>query len=158
MTPIVYENWVIASSYQAGLIGIKITKVGEEWKAERAWNQKNMGINFSSPVAVGPYLCGLTSGRKWICADIRTGEVMWTKPELFSSSMEKDFAGFIAMKDRLLVLTYSGQLLLVAADPKEFRLISGVKICEETWCNPAYSDGRLFLRDNKELKCISLLP
>jgi len=158
VTPVVFEDMVVAASYQAGLIGIRVTHEGNQWKAERAWLQKSLGINFSSPVAVGPYLYGLAPGRKLICVDMRTGEPMWTKTDVFSGSIEKDYAAFVVMKDRILILAYNGQLLLIAADPKEFRLIGCVNICGDTWCNPAYSDGRLFLRDEKELKCLSLLP
>ena len=83
---------------------------------------------------------------------------MWTKPDVFSGSIEKDYAAFVVMKDRILILAYNGQLLLIEADPKEVRLMGSVNICGDTWCNPAYSDGRLILRDEKELKCLSLLP
>jgi hypothetical protein len=49
-------------------------------------------------------------------------------------------------------------LLLVAADPKECRVISKVQICGQNWCNPAYADGKLFLRDAQELRCVQLMP
>ena len=37
--------------------------------------------------------------------------------------------------------------LRFAADPKEAREISRSQVCGANWCNPAYVDGRLFLRD-----------
>ena len=58
----------------------------------------------------------------------------------------------------LLVLTDGGQLVLVAADPKEFHEIARAQVCGRTWCTPAYADGKLFVRDARELVCVSLLP
>jgi len=46
----------------------------------------------------------------------------------------------------------------VAADPKECRLVSKTQVCGKNWCNPAYADGRLFLRDAQELRCVQLMP
>jgi hypothetical protein len=56
------------------------------------------------------------------------------------------------------VLTDTGDLLLISADPKEFRLLGEMKVCGDNWCNPAYVDGKLFLRDKEELLCVALLP
>ena len=48
--------------------------------------------------------------------------------------------------------------MLVAADPKEFKELGRVQVCGANWCNPAYADGKLFLRDARELICVELLP
>jgi hypothetical protein len=57
-----------------------------------------------------------------------------------------------------LTLASSGQLVLLAADPKEAHELGRTQVCGQNWCNPAYADGRLYLRDSKELLCVSLLP
>jgi hypothetical protein len=64
----------------------------------------------------------------------------------------------VAFKDRLLILGYNGRLILVAADPAEFRLLGSAQVCGANWCNPAYVDGKLFLRDEHELKCLRIIP
>jgi len=56
----------------------------------------------------------------------------------------------------LLVLTDSGQLIQLAIDPKECREISRAQVCGNTWCNPAYVDGILYVRDNKSVTAVSL--
>jgi hypothetical protein len=61
------------------------------------------------------------------------------------------------MDKNILLLTDSGLLILFAADPKEYKEISRVQVCGLNWCNPAYVDGRLFLRDAKELLCVDLM-
>jgi hypothetical protein len=60
------------------------------------------------------------------------------------------------------MLTDGGTLVLFAADPKEPREISRVQVCGANWCNPAYVDGNLFLRDGLrqtgEWSALRLLP
>jgi outer membrane protein assembly factor BamB len=140
------------------LIGIRVTRENETFKAERAWVEKPLAINFASPVAVGQYLYGLGTGRKLNCVDIRTGQSAWSKADLFSGDLEKEHVGMLAFKDRLLILGYNGRLILVAADPAEFRLVGSAQVCGDNWCNPAYVDGKLVLRDEHELKCLRIVP
>ena len=65
------------------------------------------------------------------------------------------------MGDKILILTDSGQLVLIPADPAECREISRAQVCAMNWCNPAYADGRLYLRDGikntGELLCVELM-
>ena len=61
------------------------------------------------------------------------------------------------MKDNLFVLGDSGQAYLVAADPKECRVVSSAKVCGANWCNPAYVDGKLLTRDHESLRCLEIL-
>jgi hypothetical protein len=68
------------------------------------------------------------------------------------------YASFLVMNDNILALTDGGWLVLFAADPKECRIISKVQVCGQTWCNPAYADGNLTLRDAQELRCVQLMP
>jgi hypothetical protein len=66
------------------------------------------------------------------------------------------------MRNRILILTDGGQLVLMAADPREFREFGRAQVCAMNWCNPAYADGRLYGRDgirgDGELACVALLP
>jgi len=89
---------------------------------------------------------------------VRSGQKAWAKDGFFSGMAKTGYASFVVMNDNLLVLTDGGQLLLVAADPKECRVIGKVQVCGQNWCNPAYADGKLFLRDAQELRCVQLMP
>ena len=71
----------------------------------------------------------------------------------------KNYAALIVMGENILALADNGRLLMFAADPAAFRPVGEpVAVCGRTWCHPAYADGRLFLRDEKELMCLALLP
>ncbi len=155
-SPVVLDDLIIAGSHQAGLLGIKVTRQGDTFAAEPAYTEKRIAINFSSPVLRDGHLYGLGPAGMIFCADARTAETKWSHQ--LRAAGNKAHVGMLVLKDNILVLTDTGDLLLVSADPKEFGLISELKVCGDNWCNPAYADGKLFLRDKEELLCLSLLP
>ena len=154
-TPVVVDDIVIVSSHQAGLLGIRIVKSEAGMKAEQAWVSKESAINFASPVLVGKHLYGVGPSRNLICIDAQTGKQAWSKDGLFTNP-GRAYAGMVVMGKNILVLTDAGQLLFIAADPAEYREISRTQACGQTWCNPAYSAGRLYLRDAREMRCMEL--
>ena len=54
------------------------------------------------------------------------------------------------------MLDDNGYLTLFAADPKEFKQLAKSKVCGPTWAHPALVDGKVYLRDEKELICVPL--
>jgi outer membrane protein assembly factor BamB len=157
-TPTIIGDTVFVSSHEWGLTAVQVTPAGSGQKAQRLWTSKEAAINFASPVAVGGYLYGLGPAKNLICVDAGTGKLAWSQPGFTVADATKAHASFLVTGSNLLVLTDGGQLVLVAADPKEFREIARAQVCGRTWCNPAYADGKLFVRDTKELVCVSLLP
>ncbi len=157
-TPVFMGDMVMVASHEIGLVGVKLSRNGGDWQATKAWVKKESAINFSSPVIVGNYLYGLGPAKNIICVDVKTGAQMWSKEGYIAGAASNAHAGFIVMDKNILALTDGGQLVLFAVDPKEFKEISNVQVCGRTWCNPAYVDGKLFLRDGRELFCVNLLP
>lgn len=155
-TPVVHNDFVVVSSHQVGLMGIRLSKSG----AKQEWVSKPAAMNFASPVAVGEYLYGVGPTKNVECVEIATGKILWSKDGWVTSSADKAYAGFIVLDKNILTLTDSGTLILFAADPKEPRELGRMQVCGANWCNPAYVDGKLFLRDGNrqggEWMCISL--
>lgn len=156
-TPMAIGDTVIVSSHVAGILGIKVSKEGDGFKAEKIWANKEAAINFASPVVAGDYFYGVGTASKIVCLDGAMGEIAWDKTGYLTSDASHAHASMMVMGKNILMLSDLGELVLFAADPKEFKEISRVKICGTTWCNPPYVDGRLYVRDGKELQCIELL-
>jgi outer membrane protein assembly factor BamB len=154
-TPVACGDMVVISSHEAGLLGFRISPAGAGMKVQQAWVRMDLAINFSSPVLVGQHIFGLGPKKKLFCLDIRTGQETWAKSGVLASPAA--FVSLLVMKDNLFVLGDSGQAYLVAADPKECRVISSAKVCGRNWCNPAYVDGKLFTRDHESLRCLEVL-
>ena len=158
-TPVIVGNMVVAGSHQRGTIGAEVAPDSSgKWNANVKWESKETTLNFASPIAVGDHLYGLGPTKNVFCQEAKTGKVSWSKTGLVSTSAEKAHAAFLAMGKNLLMLTDSGELVLFAANPSEFKELGRVQICGANWCNPAYADGKLFLRDARELICVELLP
>jgi hypothetical protein len=45
---------------------------------------------------------------------------------------------------------------LVDPNPKAYRELARSKVCGATWSHPALAEGKLYLRDNKELICLQM--
>ena len=154
-TPVAFNDMVVVSSHEAGLLGFRISPHGTAMKIQQAWVRKDLAINFSSPVLVDQYLYGLGPKKNLFCLDVRSGKERWSKSNVVASPAA--FVSLLVMKDNLLVLGDSGRAYLVAADPKACRLIASTRVCGRNWCNPAYVDGKLFTRDHETLRCLELV-
>jgi hypothetical protein len=86
------------------------------------------------------------------CVEAATGKVLWSKPKV-----GKYHACLIRTgDDKLLMLEEGGNLVLFDPNPKEYKELARAKICGETWAHPALSNGRLYVRDSRELICVDL--
>jgi hypothetical protein len=54
------------------------------------------------------------------------------------------------------MLDDAGGLTLFEPSAKEFKPLCTSKVCGKTWAHPALVDGKLYLRDEKELLCVEL--
>lgn len=156
--PTVVDNIVMVASHQVGLVATRIKKDASGIKAEPAWTMAEMKINFASPVIIGKHLYGVGPAKNVVCIDTEKGTLAWEKTGVINSTPDKAHASFLVLGTNILMLNDSGQLILFAADPKEFKEVSRMQVCGFNWCNPAYVDGNLYVRDNKELQCVNLLP
>jgi outer membrane protein assembly factor BamB len=168
-TPVIVGNVVMVGSYELGLLGVEITHEpvagivtkptsATKWNASVKWNTKEHMMNFASPVAVGEYLYGLGPAKNIFCLEVKTGRTMWSKVGYTPTLAESGHAALLAMRENLLLLTDRGELVLFAANPSEFKELGRAQVCGANWCNPAYADGKLFVRDAHELICVGLLP
>ncbi|HSV74913.1 MAG TPA: PQQ-binding-like beta-propeller repeat protein [Chthonomonadales bacterium] len=158
MTPLVVGDVVVAGSWTAGLTGVRVTRADGRVRAERAWHIPTLGVNFSSPVAIGRMVYGLGPGNRLFCVDASTGRQVWVADRFFSGTVSTDWAAFMVAGNDLLIHTDSGQLLHVAVNEQGPTLRGQATVSGRNWCHPAYSGGRLFVRDGRELRCLELVP
>jgi outer membrane protein assembly factor BamB len=146
-TPVVVGDTVLVSSHQAGHFAIRITREGDAWSASQAWVSKDAAINFASPVAVDGFLYCVGPARNLVCIEASTGRIQWSQNGVFQTSADKAHGGFVTDGKRVLTLTDSGELVLLAADPQGWRPLGRTQVSGLTWCNPAYAGGVVYLRD-----------
>lgn len=152
-TPTVAGDMVVVGSFNIGLVGIKLSRTDAGVKAEQVWQTKEAMPNFSSPVLIGgTHVVGVGQGLKLFCAEVATGKIAWSA----DASLGKAHASLIVVGDKVLALGDNGELVMFAADVKQFRELGRSQVAGKNWCTPAYVDGKLFLRDARELKALEL--
>ncbi|HLJ92829.1 MAG TPA: PQQ-binding-like beta-propeller repeat protein [Gemmataceae bacterium] len=160
-TPVRAGDFLVASSITYGSVGLRLEAKDDKPSATQVWKNDSLTCYFSTPVAVGAEHLYLVSGTKppafstqatLHCIDIRTGKELWRR-----AKVGKYHAALLRTgNQKLLLLEEAGDLVLLDPDPKEYRELARSKICGETWAHPALANGRLYVRDNKEVVCLQL--
>ena len=154
-TPVIVGDTVTVNSHTLGTLCFKIQRDGRGLKAVAAWANKELKTNLATPAAVGGYLYNQGADKDYVCLDARSGEIKWSQPGFGSG--KKDYSSTLVVGKNLLVLTEDGQLLLLAANPEKYTELGRLQVCGSTWSFPAYTDGKLYVRDGRQLLCLDLL-
>jgi outer membrane protein assembly factor BamB len=158
-TPVVIGDTLVASSVTFGAMGVKLLDAS----AKEVWMKPELNCYFSTPVAVGKehlYIVTATKPSLAVkkmfctlrCIEASTGKELWNRP-----NVGKYHASLLRTGDnKLLLLEEAGNLVLVDPNPNEYKELARSKICGNTWAHPALADGKLYVRDGKELVCVPL--
>ncbi|MHC4429307.1 MAG: outer membrane protein assembly factor BamB family protein [Planctomycetota bacterium] len=134
----------VSSGYDVGGALYRIRADGETVDVELVWKSRSMKNQFSSSVLHDGHLYGFDE-KTLKCIDAGTGETLWRQREFGHGSL-------IYADGHLIVLGDRGQLALVEATPDAYRQKGGSQVFNgKTWTAPTLVDGRLYLRDEREL-------
>jgi outer membrane protein assembly factor BamB len=153
-TPVRVGDVLFGSSITLGSVGLKLKKDG----VDKLWTAPGLTCYFSTPVAVDKNIYAVTGGlgpkskATLHCIDPDTGKSTWKR-----DNVGKYHASLTRTADnKLLLVEEEGALVLVDANPKEYRELARAKICGSTWAHPAIAGGRFYIRDNNNLVCVEL--
>jgi len=115
---------------------------------------EDLAPDTSTPVVIGEKVFG-----GWVdlfCLDLNDGlKPVWTaEDEVF-----EDYVSLIGNRDRVLITTTEGELLLIDATGESYKLISRLRVFDgktEVLSHPALVGTRLFIRDSNEICCLDL--
>jgi outer membrane protein assembly factor BamB len=161
-TPIRVGDQLLASSITRGSASLGLEAKDDKTVVTKLWANEKLTCYFSTPVAVGKDHVYMVTGANPLafmtpvaelrCVEAKTGKVLWTKEKI-----GKYHASMIRTGDnKLLLLDDAGNLALLEPNAKEYKELARSKVCGETWAHPALANGRLYIRDNKELICLQL--
>jgi outer membrane protein assembly factor BamB len=156
-TPIVAADYVfISSAYNAGCALLRLIAENEDAvRVEPVYVKANrlMRNHHSSCVFRDGFLYGFDCGPGVLkCVDLRTGEERWASRGLAKGCL-------VYADGHLIVLTESGDLALIEANPEVYHekgRVKGVLKGSDCWALPAVAGGRLFLRDHTQIVCLDL--
>jgi outer membrane protein assembly factor BamB len=108
------------------------------------WENNRMKNKLSSSVYRDGHLYGLDEGIL-ACVDVATGDLCWKGGRYGHGQL-------LLAQDRLIVLTETGELALVEANPDAFvERARFAALDGRTWNNPALASGILLLRNGREM-------
>jgi outer membrane protein assembly factor BamB len=159
-TPVVLGDTLFVSSVTLGGTALKLDNSQAIPKAKELWMKKEWHCYFSTPATVGKDHIYLVTGQASLtkavanlhCVELSTGKSLWKRDKVGKYHASLARTG----DDKLLLIEEDGDMVLLQPDPKEYRELCRTKICGTTWAHPAISNGRLYIRDAKELICVEL--
>jgi outer membrane protein assembly factor BamB len=121
-------------------------KLGDSPKV--LWENTDFLSDIPSPVATDKYIFLATSFGTVVCYDAQNGNKYWEKE--FNNSI---YASPVIAEGKVYLLERSGIMHIFMAD-KEYISIGEPVLGEKSACTPAFSNGRIYLRGDKNLYCI----
>ncbi len=115
---------------------------------ELLWESDEYLSDIPSPVATDKYLFLATSYGVAVCYDAVNGTKYWEKE--FINSI---YSSPVIVENKVYLLDRTGVMHILKAD-KELTILSEPKLGEKTACTPAFTNGRIYIRGEKNLYCI----
>lgn len=146
LTPVLHEGRFFTSAYGGKSLAYAVKRDAGKFSVSTAWENKSQGY-MSTPVIIDGHAYIHLRNQRFTCIQLATGEQKWTTPKTFGK-----YWSMVANKDRILALDERGDLLLIQADPQEFKLLDERHISdEEAWAHLAVSGQQVIVRDLKGL-------
>ncbi len=141
-SPIALKNHVVISSgYKQGrAVLMELTK----GKPKEIWRNDELKTKMSSCVVKNGRVFGISEKKaRLMCLDLKTGKEVWESRD-FSQYGTLMIAG-----EHILALTEQGELVVVEANPNEFRELARAEVLNKRcWVSPVLSNGRVFCKNN----------
>jgi outer membrane protein assembly factor BamB len=149
-TPVFHDNQVFAASgYGTGGGLARLTRKGDETRAQQVYDTRSMKNHHGGFVLVNGCVYGANDPNQLVCLDFATGQVKWD---------HRAGKGSIAYADgRLYYRDQDVPMLLIEASPGGYvekgRFDQSDRSSQPAWPHPVIANGRLYLRDQDVLLC-----
>jgi outer membrane protein assembly factor BamB len=118
---------------------------------------ESLASQYCTPIARGGFLFAI-DGRddgppgEFKCIQQSTGEVIWKEPNF-------GYGSLIFADGKILATTVAGELVLIKPDTAGLHVLARARPFAGTIrALPALASGKLYLRDEHTLKCLSVKP
>jgi len=159
-TPVSVDgNVLISSGENHGSVLLKLKPNRDKFDVEDIWSSQGtrsvLRSEWQTPILLEGNLYGLdnigSAGpiTHLTCLDAASGKQLWQQPRFGKANM-------IAADGKLFFTSMTGELIVVRATPKGYEEIGRKQVSGPTRQAPALADGRLYLRDDKEIICVGI--
>jgi outer membrane protein assembly factor BamB len=172
ITPVVAGRTLYVSTAYHGTMAVELDeKLGSpkvKWSGKSNRMDKADGLHslMPNPVAAGGYLYGCCAMGEMRCLDTKTGKETWKTYDFMGGEKADCGTAFIVPHgERYWVFNDAGELFLAEMTPKGHKIVTRAKIIEPlekargrtvVWSHPAFARKCVFVRNDKEMVCVSL--
>jgi outer membrane protein assembly factor BamB len=149
---------LLTGGYNAGAAMIKIQKKEDGgFEAKELFKNATLGAHTQAPVMYKDHFYAECSTNDkfsgLVCMDMN-GKIEWQT----NRAPSFDKGGLLLVDGLLLATDGSKKLYLIDPDPSAFKPLAGVELLDQgqNWAPLALSDGKLLIRDQKNLKCVQV--
>jgi outer membrane protein assembly factor BamB len=149
VTPVRYRDLLIFSGLDQGVMAVKITRSGNTWKTEKAWENTEASFYMSSPVVYRDSLVGLSHKKRgqYVTLDARTGRLLWG-----SQGRDAGNAAILIAGDAILSLNDSAELLVFRMAGSALEPVRRYTVARSaSWAHPAISGKFIVIKDTENL-------
>ncbi len=148
---VAHNRLFVSAGYGHGAVVIELSVDGDRLSPKAVWQNTRMKNKFSSSVFYDGYVYGLDESIL-ACVDAATGELKW-------KGGRYGYGQMLLASGHVIVLTEQGEIVLVKATPESHQEIALVPAIDgKTWNHPAIADGRLLVRNGREMAAFDLRP
>jgi outer membrane protein assembly factor BamB len=150
---------LISAAENHGSTILKISKAGDAFRATSSWSSlgKNsvLRAEWQTPALADGHLFALdnigSAGpiTNLVCVRVADGEQLWTQNRFGKSNLT-------LADGKLFISTMKGELAIVKASTAGFTETARASVLRMTRQAPVISNGRLYLRDDREIVCIDV--
>lgn len=147
------DGTVLVGSEDIGLVLLDVKRADDAWGAAERWSSKAMKPSYNDFVVHRGYIYGFDGG-VFSCVDLASGKRQWKGGRYGHGQVL-----LVSDQDLLLVLSETGEVVLLAANPQKLEELARVQaITGKTWNHPVVAHGRLYVRNNEEMACFDVEP
>ncbi len=130
---------------------VKIQRVAEEYSATEVWTSRRLKPDFNDMVVYQDHIYGFDASI-FTCISLKSGEQKWK-----GGRYGKGQVLLVEESGLLLILSESGELVLVEADPSGHTELAKFQALEgRTWNHPVLIGDQLFIRNSQQAACYQL--
>ena len=130
--------------------GLVVHRISEDG-IEKVWEHLYTSRRYSSSPLVYKNKVYLLGANRHLCADLKTGNILWNQPA------KSEISSPILADGKVLVLQNNGtQLTILDANAEKYTELASTKIRAMRCPSPAISDGFLYIRQADKIACFDL--
>jgi outer membrane protein assembly factor BamB len=165
IAPVCDGNYLLATALQGKSLLLKLNPA--EPAASIVWRDRGLHSDNNPPIIVDGYMYGVDENGQLRCIELETGERVWESLATTAKGRPAPATtGFVVKNgDKYFLVNEVGELILAKMSPDGFEEIGRTKMVEPTsssfgrkvvWSHPAFANKCVYMRNDKEIICMSL--